>query len=363
MNAKPLRLGLVGPMPPPNGGMAMQTQQLARLLGAENIDVRRLATNAPYRPAVIGRVKGIRALFRLVPYLWQVWCLAGRVDVIHVMANSGWSWQLYSSPVIWTGWLRRTPVIVNYRGGEAGSYLRKSFSRVKPTLDKASFVVVPSGFLEDVFAQFAVKTTVIPNIIDQERFKPESRAQARDSFNLIATRNLEPIYGLDTAIRAIGIARESIPDVRLKIAGSGPQRKELQALVHDLDLEEHIEFVGRLGSTEIISLYQSADGLLNPATVDNMPNSLLEALACGVPVISTDVGGVPYIVRHEHTALLVPPGDAQQMADAIMRLFADPELRKKLSSAGLAEVRQYAWPEVRGQWLDLYNVAARGQVA
>jgi glycosyltransferase involved in cell wall biosynthesis len=363
VNANPLRLGLVGPMPPPNGGMAMQTQQLARLLGAENVDVRQLATNAPYRPAVIGRVKGLRALFRLVPYLWQVWCLAGRVEVIHVMANSGWSWQLYSSPVIWTGWLRRTPVIVNYRGGEAGSYLRKSFSWVKPTLDRASFVVVPSGFLEDVFAQFAVKTTVIPNIIDQERFKPESRAQTPDSFNLIATRNLEPIYGLDTAIRAIGIARESIPDVRLKIAGSGPQRKELQALVHDLNLEEHIEFVGRLGSAEIISLYQSADGLLNPTTVDNMPNSVLEALSCGVPVISTDVGGVPYMVRHEHTALLVPPGDAQQMADAIKRLFADPALRKKLSSAGLAEVRQYAWPEVRSQWLDLYNCAARGQAA
>ena len=122
-------------------------------------------------------------------------------------------------------------------------------------------------------------------------------------------------------------------------------------------------FVGRLGSTEIISLYQSADGLLNPATVDNMPNSLLEALACGVPVISSDVGGVPYIVSHEHTALLVPPGDARQMADAIIRLSSDPELRQALTSAGLAEVRQYAWPEVRSQWLDLYNFAVRGKAA
>jgi glycosyltransferase involved in cell wall biosynthesis len=341
----------------------MQTQQLARLLRTENVEVRQLATNPPYRPAWVGHVVGLRALFRLIPYIWRVWRLAGRVDVIHMMANSGWSWQLFSAPAVWAGWLRRTPVIVNYRGGEAGSYLRKSFPQVKPTLDRSSFVVVPSGFLQEVFAEYGVETRVIPNIIDLERFNPASGVQARESFNLVTTRNLEGIYGLDTAIRAIGIARESIPDVRLKIAGSGPQHKELQALVHDLDLEKHIEFVGRLGSAEIISLYQSADGLLNPTTVDNMPNSLLEALACGVPVISTDVGGVPYIVRHEHTALLVPPGDAQQMADAIMRLFADPALRKKLSSAGLAEVRQYAWPEVRSQWLDLYNCAARGQAA
>jgi glycosyltransferase involved in cell wall biosynthesis len=113
----------------------------------------------------------------------------------------------------------------------------------------------------------------------------------------------------------------------------------------------------------IVSLYRSADGLLNPTTVDNMPNSLLEALACGVPVISTDVGGVPYIVRHESTALLVPPGDERQMAAAIVRLFADIELRRDLSAAGLAEIRQYAWPEVKSRWLDLYESAVRGQAA
>jgi glycosyltransferase involved in cell wall biosynthesis len=360
MIATGLRVGLVGPLPPPNGGMAMQMQQLARLLATENLRVEKLGTNMPYRPAWIGEVRGLRALFRLVPYLWRVWRLAGRVDVIHMMANSGWSWQLYSAPAVWAGWLRRTPVIINYRGGEARSYLRKSFSRVKPTLDRSAFLVVPSGFLQEVFAEYGVETRVISNIIDLERFRPETTPRAKEGFILIATRNLETIYGLDTAIKAVGIARERIPGLRLKIAGSGPQLQELQALVHHLDLAHQIEFVGRLGPKEIISLYQSADGLLNPATVDNMPNSLLEALACGVPVISTDVGGVPYMVRHETTALLVSPGDERQMAEAIVRLFSDSELRRKLASAGLAEVSQYAWPAVKGLWLDLYKSAARG---
>jgi glycosyltransferase involved in cell wall biosynthesis len=363
MSADQLQVGLVGPIPPPNGGMAMQTQQLARLLRTENVDVRQVATNPPYRPAWIGRVRGLRALFRLVPYLWSVWRLAGRVDVIHMMANSGWSWQLYSAPTVWAGWLRRTPVIVNYRGGEAGSYLRNSFSRVKPTLDRVSVVVVPSGFLQDVFAEFGVETRVIPNIIDLERFRPRFRALEQESFNLVVTRNLEAIYGLDIAIKALGIARESIPSMRLKIAGSGPQLSELQELVQELHLLHNVEFVGRLGPAEIVSLYQSADGLLNPTTVDNMPNSVLEALACGVPVISTDVGGVPYIVVHESTALLVPAGDERLMADAMVRLCKDVELRRKLAAAGLAEVRQYAWPEVKGQWLDLYRYALKGQAA
>ena len=363
MSAHQLRVGLVGPIPPPNGGMAMQTQQLARLLRTENIDVQQVATNPPYRPAWIGRVGGVRALFRLVPYLWSVWRLAGRVDVIHMMANSGWSWQLYSAPAVWAGWLRRTPVIVNYRGGEAGSYLRKSFSRVKPTLDRVSSVVVPSGFLQKVFAEYGVETRVIPNIIDLDRFRPGDRVGENRSFTLIVTRNLEAIYGLGTAIKALSIARGSIPDMHLKIAGSGPQLPELQQLVGELGLQEQVKFVGRLGPAEIVSFYQSADGLLNPTTVDNMPNSLLEALACGVPVISTDVGGVSYIVVHESTALLVPVGDERQMADAMVRLCKDIELRRKLVDAGMVEVRQYAWSQVKGQWLDMYRCVSRGQAA
>ncbi|MEJ2533782.1 MAG: hypothetical protein P8Y92_18585 [Halioglobus sp.] len=119
MTTAPLRLGLVGPVPPPNGGMAMQTAQLARLLAAEGVKVTFLPTNPPYRPAFIAAIPGVRAVFRLISYLLAVWRLAGRVDLIPLMANSGWSWQLFAAPVLWLSRFRGTPVIVNYRGGEA----------------------------------------------------------------------------------------------------------------------------------------------------------------------------------------------------------------------------------------------------
>jgi hypothetical protein len=82
-------LGLVGPLPPPNGGMAMQTEQLARLMREEGLAVEIVQTNAPYRPHWVERIRIVRAGFRLLPYLVQVWRLAGRSDVIHLMANSG----------------------------------------------------------------------------------------------------------------------------------------------------------------------------------------------------------------------------------------------------------------------------------
>lgn len=350
-----MRLGLVGPLPPPNGGMAMQTLQLARLLEEEGIAVELVQTNAPYRPALAGKIKGLRALFRLLPYLWRVWRLAGRTDVIHLMANSGWSWQLFAAPVIWIGWLRKTSVIVNYRGGEAREYLSASVRWVRPTLARATQLVVPSGFLRQVFEEFGVSATVIPNIIDLKMFHPAGRDPDDAVFTLVITRNLEPIYGLDTAIHALALAREQVPAIQLKIAGSGPLAGELQQLVEHLGLGSAVAFLGRLERHQIVELYHSADAMLNPSRVDNMPNSVLEALACGLPVISTDVGGVPYIVDDGQTAVLVPRDDAQAMARAVVTLCNDGALRQRLRENGRRAVAQYSWQEVKPQWLTLYN--------
>jgi glycosyltransferase involved in cell wall biosynthesis len=350
-----LHLGVVGPLPPPAGGMATQTRQLVTLFREEQIDVTLVQNNKPYRPKLIEKIKGFRALFRLIPYLSDVWKLAGKVNVIHLMANSGWSWQLFSAPVVWIGWLRKTPVIVNYRGGEAQSYFEQSFQWIHPSLKKASLIVVPSGYLKKVFADFGLDTHVIPNIVDLERFKPISTKPQKPTFKLIITRNLEVIYGIETAIKAVALAKEQVADLCLEIAGTGPQQKDLQKLVETLGLQQQVKFVGRLDAKQIVEFYQSADVMLNPTTVDNMPNSVLEALACGVPVITTDVGGIPFIVEHEKTALMVPVGDEVVMASQIVSLYQSADIRKRLVSNGLAAVQPYAWPCVRGRWIDLYQ--------
>jgi len=361
--SKLLHLGIVGPLPPPAGGMATQTRQLVNLLGKEQVEISLVQNNKPYKPVWIEKVKGVRALFRLLPYIFDVWKLAGKVDVIHLMANSGWSWQLFSAPVLWTGWFRKTPVIVNYRGGEAKTYFEKSFKWVKPSLGKAREIVVPSGYLEKVFGDFGVTTRVVPNIINLDRFKPvdqNTKKAPNQGFKLIITRNLEAIYGIETAIKALAIARQHVPGIFLAIAGTGPQQAQLEQLAKQLDIHGVVSFVGRLDAEQIVDFYQSADVMLNPTTVDNMPNSVLESLASGVPVVTTNVGGIPYIVEQDETALMVAVGDAKAMADEIVRLYQEPETRKKLIENGLNAVQPYAWPQVKGQWLSLYNMAGSG---
>ncbi len=356
-----LHVGLCGPLPPPYGGMANQLNQLYQLLIQEGIQVSLVQTNVlcPYK--IIQKIKGLRALFCLISYVQHIWNLAGKVHVIHVLSNSGWSWQLFSAPVLWIGWLRNTPVIINYRGGEARTYFNDSIKWVLPSINKASAVIVPSGYLKAVFSDFGIESAIIPNIINLERFHVKSTCRQMNPLrpHLIITRNLEAIYGIVTAINAIALLRKTVPDVLLSIAGSGPQLKELQQLIIKENLQQNVSFTGKLTVEEITDLYLSSDIMLNPTTVDNMPNSILEAMACGVPVVTTEVGGIPYLVKHEETALLTEVNNPIAMVMQISRLLNEPDLYRTLSENGVRDVQQYNWQDIKQSWLALYE-AQRG---
>lgn len=346
-------------MPPPSGGMANQCEQLVRLLRAEGVSVELVRNNSPYTPAWAGRLPVVRALCRLVPYLARLWRAAGRAEVIHVLANSGWAWHLFAAPAVWIGRVRRVPVIVNYRGGNAGTFFKTAPKHVLATLRLAKVRVTPSAFLQRVFAEYGLQTEIVPNIVDLSRFSPRPSRDFGDSPHLIVTRNLEPIYDIPTAIRAFHGVRKVMPGARLTVAGTGPESGRLQALVEELGLQSCVSFSGRIDNADIPGLYASADCMLNPSTVDNMPISILEAFASGVPVVSTAAGGIPDMVEDGVSALLVPISDSLQMGEAALRVLGNVSLAASMRNAGLQAAARYAWPTVREQWLQVYRRLAQ----
>lgn len=333
--------------------MANQTLQLARLLATEAVHVEIVQVNAPYAPNWIGRIPVVRALFRLPLYLIRLWLAAGRSDVVHVMANSGWSWHLFAVPAIWVGFLRRVPTIVNYRGGEADKFLSEAAGVVRFSMRRAAALIVPSDFLRQVFATFGMDARIVPNIVDLAKFHPASESPA--GVHVVVARNLERIYDIGTGLRALALLLERHPRARMSVAGSGPEARRLADLATELGIADRVDFTGRLDSGQMAELYRSATLSLNTALVDNMPNSVLEALATGLPVVSTDVGGVPFLVQHEVTALLVRAGDAVAMADAMLRVIDDCALRQKLIRNGLDYVRNFTWERVGASWLQIYR--------
>lgn len=352
-----LRVLLVGPVPPPAGGMANQTRQLGELLRAAGARVELLPTNPPYRPAWVAALKGLRAAFRLLGHVLALWRQVGRAQVVHVMANSGWSWHLFAAPAVWVAHLRGVPVVVNYRGGEAGPFLARSSTLVRFTMRRSSALVVPSGFLEQVFARHGMASEVVPNIVDTQRFTPLSRDEDRQRKQLLVARNLEALYGNDVALRALVLVRQRHPDVLMLIAGSGPQEAELKALAEQLSVGEAVRFTGRLDRDEMARLLRSSALSVNPTRADNMPNSVLEAMASGTPVVSTNVGGVPYMVKHRETAWLVPPDEPQALADAVLHLLDNPAEAERMAAAALRQAKNNTWPVIAPLWAAVYRRA------
>lgn len=356
MNWSDLRVAIVGPLPPPAGGMANQTRQLAELLQGEGAYVDVVQVNPPYKPAWVANLKGLRAVFRLIPYFFRLWNATGRANLVHVMANSGWSWHLFTAPAVWVASLRGVPVVVNYRGGEADRFLSKHASIVRATMRRASSLVLPSGFLLEVFACHGMRGRIVPNIVNVERFQPDAEHSLDPSApHLVVARNLEHIYGNDIALKAFAKVLEVIPGARLSIAGSGPELASLTALAEQLGVSERVSFTGRLDRDEMAALYQQADVMLNPTRVDNMPNSVLEAMASGLPVVATSVGGVPFIVEHGRTAILVPPENPQALAEAVMDVVARPGRLAALAASAVEESRRYRWEAVRETLASAYE--------
>ena len=351
--AKPLQLCLVGPVPPPAGGMANQTLQLAELLRSDGAEVELVAVNAPYKPAFVAKVPLLRALFRLFPYLLRLYFAVGRSQVVHIMANSGWSWHLFAAPAIWIAKLRRKPVLLNYRGGHAETFFNKQWRFIRPSIRRCDAIIVPSAFLQQLFARYQLNAVVIPNILDPRLFYPS--AEEPQQLQLIVTRNLEPIYDIATAIRAFALVKQQLPEARLTIAGSGQQLSALQQLCRELNIADAVHFAGRLNLAQIAGLYRSASLMLNSSLVDNSPNSVIEAMACKVAVVSTDVGGLRNLVTDQTDAMLVNAGDVQQMAQAALSLLTDPQKRNAMLANAYQNSQRFHWPAVMAQLQQHYQ--------
>jgi len=341
---------IVGPLAPPAGGMANQTQKLAEFLRSEKLVVDVIRTNPDYQPAFIGKVPVVRALFRLISYKFTLMKRIKSADVIHIMANSGWSWHLFAVPAIFFGRLYNKPVIVNYRGGYAADFFSKSWFWVNLSLKRAQAIVVPSVFLQEVFEDFDKSSIVIPNVLDKNLFFQEVSRESNNAPHLIVTRNLEAIYDVATAVRAFALIQKNLPKAVLSIAGTGPEKQALTELISQLNIKDNVSFTGRLGPEDMAKLYQRADIMLNASRVDNTPNSIIEALACATPVVSTNAGGIPKLVKHQKDALLVDIADHQKMAESALEILNNPTLQKKLVDNGLETIKKFYWSNV---WLKL----------
>jgi glycosyltransferase involved in cell wall biosynthesis len=316
----------------------------------------------PSPPAVLApltRIKYVRTLVTQLVYWPLLLRELRRADVVHVFSASYSSFLLSPLPAFVVALLLGKPVFINYRSGEAPDHLARSrIARV--VLRRTDTNVVPSSFLRDVFARVGLRAEVIPNVLDVTRFRFSRRRPIRPC--LVSTRNFEPLYNVECTLGAFSIVQRHYPDASLTLVGAGSEERRLRNRAAELRLR-NVRFVGSVAPDEIWRSYAAADIYVQTPNIDNVPSSVLEAFASGLPVVSTDAGGVSTILTDGVHGLLAPIGDHAAVARQVVRLLRDQVLVDRLTAFAFDSCGMYTWDVVRGEWLSLYRRLVRSRSA
>lgn len=351
-----MRIAIVAPSLDILGGQGVQAASLGSALSQDGFEVRDIPVN-PRFPFMLGRIRRIPLLRTIVNQLIYIPGLVRlrNADAVHVFSASYWSFLLAPVPAMLMAKLFGKPVILNYHSGEARDHLANWGMRVHPWLRLADLIVVPSKYLQEVFAEFGYSTRVIRNVVDLEDFRYRERNPLRP--RLLSVRNLEPYYRVDNTLKAFALIKKVLPDATLTIAGYGREEANLRRWVDAHGIED-VRFVGRTEPEDMPALYDSADIFINSSEVDNQPLSILEAFAAGLNVISTPPGDIPAMVSDRCTGLIVPCDDPEAITNAVNSLIEDPVNACQMAARARSEVGNYTWFQVSGQWAKLYRESA-----
>ena len=314
----------------------------------------------PVPPAPFNRLLRLKYLRTVVTQLCY-WPLLirelRRADVVHVFSASYSSFLLAPVPAVLVSRLLDKPVLLNYHSGEAFDHLRRSWIARTTLRRYVDLNVVPSPFLQAVLARFGIHATVVSNTVDCREFRYRVRDLRRRPLRLISTRNFEPLYNVACTLRAFALVQARFPGTSLTLVGSGSQESGLKRLAADLRLQD-VTFAGRVAPQDIAACYDAADLYVQTPSVDNMPLSILEAFASGLPIVSTRVGGVPSVLTDGVHGLLAPDDDAESVAARLIELVEQPDRARRLAAAGHDSCARYEWRQVRESWLAAYRQLA-----
>jgi L-malate glycosyltransferase len=339
-----------------------QSIQAARLLEGLKKTPEVKAELLPINPALPGplrrlqRIKYARTVVNTLAVLILLIFRLPRYDVVQVYAASYFSFLLTPAPAVLIAKLYGKRVIMHYHSGEAEDHLSHWYWMAAPVIRLADVVIAPSGYLVDVFARFGLRARAIFNIAALDEYRFRGRKPLRPIF--FTSRSHEPLYNVPCVLRAFALIQRRYPEASLTVGGDGAERRRLEQLSRALKLR-NTTFTGLIPSRDMSAVYDAHDIYLTATDIDNMPCSITESFAAGLPVVTTNAGGVPYIVRHEETGLMVERDDHEALAANAIRLLEDQELAAAIASRARQECAQYAWPQIQGQWLEVYRALAR----
>ena len=228
---------------------------------------------------------------------------------------------------------------------------------------KCNFVSAPSKsvFTEMEGFGFKVAHSVISNPVSLEAFKVNPEQKKEDLKKHFGINDKTVLYvgrfakekNIDVIIQALAIVKKKIPDVRLALAGHGAEQEAMKSLVKKLDLEENVLFTGTLNKFELADLYRASEIFVITSTSETQSMTLIQAMACGLPAIGVRARALPEYI--EGNGILIEPGDFKALAQEIIRLLEDPNLRAELGRRGEIFVQKFSEKNIAREWENVYK--------
>jgi glycosyltransferase involved in cell wall biosynthesis len=286
---------------------------------------------------------------------WSVWRL--KPDIVHAVMESYAGGAL----VLVKFFCPRQPTVLTLQSGDLdspekqGRFLIRRFQKViHRTPDHLTAI---SHFLAERAIRLGVpatKITVIPNGVDLSRLPPKPPLLS-STRQVICIARLSWEKGLAYLLRAWPAVSQVFPEARLVLVGAGPERAALEQLVVELGIKSTVEFRGALPHAAALAEMARSEVFVCPSLAEGLGIVFIEAQACGVPVIGTRVGGIPEVIEHEETGLLVPPRDVEALGQALIRLLSDRDLAHRLAAEAERRVPRFDWTNIVEQFRVVYR--------
>ncbi len=300
-------------------------------------------------------------LLRILDMTGTVWQRRDGYDVAQLDVFSGpafWWAQACSEALLACG----KPFVVSLHGGELPRFADRHPARVARLLRNAAAVTAPSAYLARRFRTIRADIEVLPNPIDLERYAFRLRRPIVP--RIIWLRSFHDVYDPLGAVDVLRGVLPACPEARMVMVG--PDRgdgsfKWTQAYCTQLGLQDRVEFTGSISKSEVPRYLDRADVFLNTARIDNAPVSVTEAMASGLPIVSSSAGGVQDLLTDERDSLLFEPGDSQGMAEGVIRIATEPGLAEQLVRHARAKARNFDWNVVLPRWQRLLAQVANSK--
>ena len=338
---------LVGNFLSPQGGNLTIAEELAQHLEGSGYFIIITSTTRSRFLRLLGMI--FTAFFKRTGY---------QIALISVFSGPAFLWAETVSRLLD---LLRKPYILSLHGGDLPAFGRRWPRRVKHLLKRAKAVTAPSRFLQEAMCSYRNDILLVPNPVIIRNYPFRLRSVPKP--HLIWLRAFHNIYNPQMAPFVIADLCSSYPEIFLTMIGPDKgdgSLQETQALIEQLCLQKHIQIVPGIPKSEVPGYLGCADILINTTNVDNTPVSMLEAMACGLCVVSTNVGGIPYLLDDGVNGLLVPPNNVMAMVTAVRRILTEPGLATSLSRNAREKAEQYDWKAILPQWEQLVYEVMNG---